>query len=214
MCDRMSDGPVGHGDIAPSSDTRPARLARVEFRTPIASHADLYRALLGDIPGISVVDGPLLEGCVADAVIAPTNSFGYLDAGIDGAFARRFGRRLQRSLQERIGNEFDAEMPVGNAVVIPTGDLTLPFVVAAPATNLPGTIAAEPMIYRSLLAALRVIDAWNAADEGPIIESAIMPDIARIVHGWDADRLVLQLREAMLSWRREADDRIRRARAA
>lgn len=214
MCDRMSDGSTGHGGIAPSSDTRPARLARVEFRTPIASHADLYRALLGDIPGISVVDGPLLEGCVADAVIAPTNSFGYLDAGIDGAFARRFGRRLQRSLQERIGNEFDAEMPVGNAVVIPTGDLTLPFVVAAPATNLPGTIAAEPMIYRSLLAALRVIDAWNAADEGPIIESAIMPDIARIVHGWDADRLVLQLREAMLLWRSEADERIRRARAA
>lgn len=214
MCDRMSDGPVGNSDIAPSSDTRPVRLARVEFRTPIASHADLYRALLGDIPGISVVDGPLLEGCVADAVIAPTNSFGYLDAGIDGAFARRFGRRLQRALQERIGCEFEAEMPVGNAVVIPSGDLSLPFVVAAPATNLPGTIAAEPMIYRSLLAALRVIDAWNAADEGPIIESAIMPDIARIVQGWDADRLVLQLREAMLAWRREADERIIRSRAA
>jgi len=214
MCDRMSDGSTGHGGIAPSGETRPIRLARVEFRTPIASHADLYRALLGDIPGISVVDGPLLEGCVADAVIAPTNSFGYLDAGIDGAFARRFGRRLQRSLQERIGTEFDAEMPVGDAVVIPTGDLTLPFVVAAPATNLPGTIAAEPMIYRSLLAALRVIDAWNAADEGPIIESAIMPDIARIVHGWDADRLVLQLREAMLSWRRESEAMILRSRAA
>jgi hypothetical protein len=110
-------------------------LSRVEFRTPIASHADLYRSLLGDIPGVSVVDGPLLEGCVADAVIAPTNSFGYLDAGIDSAFARRFGRRLQRSLQERIGCEFDAEMPIGQAAVIPSGDLALPFVVAAPATQ-------------------------------------------------------------------------------
>jgi O-acetyl-ADP-ribose deacetylase (regulator of RNase III) len=189
-------------------------LSRVEFRTPVASHADLYRSLLGDIPGVSVVDGPLLEGCVADAVIAPTNSFGYLDAGIDSAFARRFGRRLQRSLQERIGCEFDAEMPIGQAAVIPSGDLALPFVVAAPATQFPGVIAVEPMIYRSLLAALRAIDAWNLADEGPIIESVIMPDIARIVHGWDADRLILQLREALEEWRRESDRRFSQARAA
>jgi O-acetyl-ADP-ribose deacetylase (regulator of RNase III) len=189
-------------------------LSRVEFRTPIASHADLYRSLLGDIPGVSVVDGPLLEGCVADAVIAPTNSFGYLDAGIDSAFARRFGRRLQRSLQERIGCEFDAEMPIGQAAVIPSGDLALPFVVAAPATQFPGVIAVEPMIYRSLFAALRAIDAWNLADEGPIIESVIMPDIARIVHGWDADRLILQLREALEEWRRESDRRFSQARAA
>ena len=189
-------------------------LSRVEFRTPVASHADLYRSLLGDIPGVSVVDGPLLEGCVADAVIAPTNSFGYLDAGIDSAFARRFGRRLQRSLQERIGSEFDAEMPIGEAVVIPSGDLALPFVVAAPATQFPGVIAVEPMIYRSLLAALRAIEAWNLADEGPIIESVIMPDIARIVHGWDADRLILQLREALEEWRRESDRRFSQARAA
>lgn len=189
-------------------------LSRIEFRTPVASHADLYRSLLGDIPGVSVVDGPLLEGCVADAVIAPTNSFGYLDAGIDSAFARRFGRRLQRSLQERIGCEFDAEMPIGQAAVIPSGDLALPFVVAAPATQFPGVIAVEPMIYRSLFAALRTIEAWNLADEGPIIESVIMPDIARIVHGWDADRLILQLREALEEWRRESGRSFSQARAA
>lgn len=189
-------------------------LSRIEFRTPVASHADLYRALLGDIPGVSVVDGPLLEGCVADAVIAPTNSFGYLDAGIDSAFARRFGRRLQRSLQERIGCEFDAEMPIGQAVVIPSGDLSLPFVVAAPATQFPGVISVEPMIYRSLFAALRAIEAWNSADEGPIIESAIMPDVARLVPGWDADRLILQLREALEEWRRDAGLRFNQAKAA
>jgi hypothetical protein len=75
-------------------------------------------------------------------------------------------------------------------------------------------IAVEPMIYRSLLAALRAIEAWNLADEGPVIESVIMPDIARIVHGWDADRLILQLREALEEWRRESDRRFSQARAA
>ena len=97
----------------------------VELQVGSPEAARTYRTMLGDIRGIAVSDRPLLEGCVADAAIAPTNSFGYLDAGIDGAFARRFGRRLQRALQERIGLDFDGEMPVGEALVLPTGDLSL-----------------------------------------------------------------------------------------
>ncbi len=213
MCDRISDGEHrerGSG-LQPAA---PARLVRIEIRSQVAAHATIYRALLGDIAGVSIVEGPLLEGCIADAVIAPTNSFGYLDTGIDGAFARRFGRRLQRSLQERIACEFDAELPVGEAVILPSGDLALPFVVMAPATQLPGGLSTEPMIYLALSAALRSINAWNAADEMPPIESVIMPDIAGIARGWNAAQLVLQLREALEAWRHESERRVRRTRAA
>ena len=216
MCDRISDGDHREAGSGKSS-AAPARLARIQLRSNVPAHADLYRALLGDIAGVSIVDGPLLEGCIADAVIAPTNSFGYLDTGIDGAFARRFGRRLQRSLQERIACEFDAELPVGEAVILPSGDFTLPFVVMAPATQLPGGLSKEPMIYRAVNAALRSIDAWNAADEMPPIESVIMPDvagIAGIARGWGADQLVLQLRESLAGWRDASDRRLRRTRAA
>ena len=213
MCDRISDG--DHREAGSGNPSvAPARLARIELRSHVPAHADLYRALLGDIAGVSIVDGPLLEGCIADAVIAPTNSFGYLDTGIDGAFARRFGRRLQRSLQERIACEFDAELPVGEAVILPSGDFTLPFIVMAPATQFPGTISNEAMIYRSVNAALRSIERWNAADEMPPIESAIIPDIAGFAHGRDVDRVLLQLREALEGWRRESDVRMRRTRAA
>jgi len=187
------------------------RLSRVEFRTPVASNADLYRALLGDVPGVSVVDGKLLEGCVADAVIAPTNSFGYLDTGIDGAFARRFGRRLQRALQERIGLEFEGEMPVGEALVLTTGDLSLPFVVVAPASQFPSAIATEPLLYRSLTAALRAIDAWNVIEEGPPIERIILPDVAQACAGWEVDRLAPQVRRAIEVWQQSRLGLSRRA---
>ena len=70
------------------------------------------------------------------------------------------------------------------------------------------------MLYRAINAALRSIDAWNAADEMPPIESVIMPDIAGIDCGWDADRLVLQLRESLAGWRDASDRRLRRTRAA
>jgi len=213
MCDRISDGDNDER-CSGMQETPAVRLARIELRSPVTSHANLYRALLGDIAGVSIVDGPLLEGCIADAVIAPTNSFGYLDSGLDGAFARRFGRRLQRSLQERIACEFDAELPVGEAVIMPSGDFTLPFVVMAPATQLPSGIAKEPMIFRAIDAAIRSIARWNAADEMPPIESVIIPDIAGIARGWDDDRLVLQLREALDGWSRVSDLRVRRVRAA
>ena len=209
MCDRTSDDPGSAGDFAQTS-VPASTVSRIELRTAIAAHADLYRALLGDLPGLAIVDGPLLDGCIADAAIAPTNSYGCLDAGVDGAFARRFGRRLQRALQERIGLEFDAEMPVGQAIVLPTGDFSLPYVVAAPATQFPGVISTEPLIYRALTAALEAIDRWNAGSGMPAVESVILPDIARIVHGWEADRLVLQLRAAIVDWRRATGaDRLR-----
>jgi hypothetical protein len=48
----------------------------------------------------------------------------------------------------------------------------------------------------------------------PPIESVIIPDIAGIARGWDDDRLVLQLREALDGWSRGSDLQARRIRAA
>ena len=191
---RAEDGP------APAA--RAPWLGRIELRTSITSHAAIFREALGEEPGVTVMEGPLLDGCAADAAIAPTNGFGYLDAGIDGAFARRFGRRLQRSLQERIGQEYDGELPCGSAVIVPSGDLSLPLVVAAPVTQYPGGISGEPMIYPAMLAALRAVDAWNAADEGPWIQSVLLPDPTRPPVAWQAERVALQVSEAVQAWRR------------
>lgn len=192
------------GPEQPADRMREPWLGRIELRTCVPSHAAIFREALGDDPAVAIVDGPLLDGCAADAAFVPTNGFGYLDAGIDGAFARRFGRRLQRILQERIGQEFDGELPCGAAVVVPTGDLALPWVVAAPATQYPGPISGDPMIYQATLAALRAVDAWNAMDEGPWIASLTVPDPTRPADAWHADRVALQVAEAIRAWRRDA----------
>lgn len=212
MSDRTNGEPAIFGALA--SSTSRQRSLRVELRTAVATNAAVYQALLGDLPGLKIVRGPLLDGCIADAVIAPTNSFGYLDTGIDSAFARRFGSRLQRGLQERIACEFDSELPVGEAIIIPTGDFTMPFMVAAPATQLPGYISANPMVYSALRAAMRAISAWNNTDEWPPIESIVLPDMASVAHGWEAESLVLQVREAMEDWNRENSMHSKQARAA
>lgn len=212
MCDKVDSESNLAGKIA--TTTSGWRPVQIQLRTPVAASAAMYRTLLGDLPGLSIVRGQLLDGCVADAVIAPTNSFGYLDAGIDSAFARRFGPRLQRSLQERIACEFDAELPVGEAIIIPTGDFTMPFMVAAPATQFPGYISAEPLMYSALHAALRAVNAWNIADEWPPIETIVLPDMAGTTHGWRAETLVLQVREALEAWNRAHALQAKQSRAA
>ena len=190
----------------------PVRPLVIELRTSAARHADLYRATLGDVPGLMVTEGPILGPCAHDAVIAPTNSFGYLDGGVDHAFAQRFGPRLQRALQERIACEHEGELPIGSATIVATGDFALPFLVAAPATRLPGSISVEPYLYSAMVAAFQAIARWNAADEGPTIDNVVLPDIARWMPGWHPDRLVPQLRQAIEAWHGECD--AMRARAA
>jgi O-acetyl-ADP-ribose deacetylase (regulator of RNase III) len=183
----------------------------IELRTTNARHADLFRATLGDVPEMLVEEGALLSESAKDAVIAPTNSFGYLDSGLDDLFARRFGTRLQRALQEQIACEWCGELPVGEALVTPTGDFALPFLIAAPATRLPGSITAEPNMHLSLLAALRAVDDWNAQGEGPFMECVVLPDMCRRLPGWTAERLCFQLRSALDTWREERDSGLRSA---
>ncbi|MFO0961428.1 MAG: macro domain-containing protein [Phycisphaerales bacterium] len=187
---------------------------QVLLHTPRPENAALYRQALAGVPGAEVVLGARLDGFMCDAVIAPTNSFGYLDSGLDGAFGRRFGARLQRTLQERIAREHDGELPVGEALIVPTGDFAVPFLVAAPATRLPGSISVEPFLYSSLSAAMQAIDRWNARHEGPAIEVVALPDIARMLPEWQPERLTMQLRQAMIDWSAHAAPALGQARAA
>jgi hypothetical protein len=170
-----------------TTDRRAPIIERIEVRTQRPDHAQAYRHALRGNPVARVAEGPLLEGCIADAAIAPTNGFGHLDAGI--------------------GLEFDGELPVGNAIILATGDLALPFMVAAPATQFPASITPEPMLYRSILAALDALDAWNAADEGPWIQSVILPDPAAAARSWDVGQLAMQLSAALRDWQRSIRSR-------
>ena len=73
-----------------------------------------------------------------DAIVSPANSFGFMDGGIDAAYTRRFGVGVQHRLQEEIALETPfGELLVGQAVVIPTDDKQIPYLVAAPTMRVP-----------------------------------------------------------------------------
>jgi len=52
------------------------------------SHGDIFSSLPGPLPDNVEID------IVADAVVSPANSFGFMDGGIDAVYTHQFGFEL------------------------------------------------------------------------------------------------------------------------
>lgn len=93
----------------------------------------------------------------ADAILSPANSFGFMDGGIDLAYSHFFGWDLQERLQDTLRREHSGEIPVGNAVVVPTHHSNIPFLVSAPTMRVPDNIAETVNVYLAFRAALLAV---------------------------------------------------------
>lgn len=72
----------------------------------------------------------------SDCIVAPTNSFGFMDGGFDSSLLEFFGADLQDALQAKIINDFEGELLVGQAVGL-TGNEKFSHVIAAPTMRVP-----------------------------------------------------------------------------
>jgi O-acetyl-ADP-ribose deacetylase (regulator of RNase III) len=115
--------------------TRP----RIFLHTLDSEMAVAWRSVFTAVPGVIVVEGDILEGR-CDALVSPSNSFGFMDGGIDLAYLRHFGNELQSRVQSKIRAEFLGELPVGQATIVSIGHETVPFLVVAPTMRIPDRI--------------------------------------------------------------------------
>lgn len=72
-----------------------------------------------------------------DAMVSPANSFGFMDGGLDYALSVRFGWDLEKKLQAQIRELPEAELLIGQAMLIETGDADVPFLISAPTMRIP-----------------------------------------------------------------------------
>lgn len=107
---------------------------------------------------VAVVEGDL-TALEVDAIVSPANSFGFMDGGVDYAISVRLGWELQERLQALIKTLPEGELLIGKALVLDTGDATIPFLIAAPTmripTNfgIPGSVNAYLAMKATLIAA-------------------------------------------------------------
>jgi O-acetyl-ADP-ribose deacetylase (regulator of RNase III) len=134
-----------------------------------------WRAEFGRAVDVEVSDGNILD-LTADAIVSPANSFGFMDGGIDLAYSRRFGWGLQARLRDIIRSEHDGELPVGQAVVVTTGDSGIPFLISAPTMRVPMDVSATVNAYLAFRAAMRTARLHNVAATERI-ESILCPGL-------------------------------------
>ena len=106
-----------------------------------------------------------------DALVSPANSFGFMDGGIDLVYSRNMGWDIERRLQEKIRNEFDGELLVGQATSVETNCAKFPILISAPTMRVPAILKETPNVY---LAAKAI---FLFAKKNPHLETIVCPGL-------------------------------------
>jgi O-acetyl-ADP-ribose deacetylase (regulator of RNase III) len=132
-----------------------------------------------DAPDVTVSHGDIFAE-PADAIVSPANSFGFMDGGIDLAYSLRFGWDLQKRLQTLLHDEHDGELPVGQAVIVPTHDRSFPWLISAPTMRVPMDVSGTVNAFLAFRAVIRAVRAHNRSGAGSI-QAVLCPGLGTAV---------------------------------
>jgi O-acetyl-ADP-ribose deacetylase (regulator of RNase III) len=136
-----------------------------------APMARAWRALAEGRAGLLVHEGSITD-VDADAVVSPANSLGYMGGGIDAVYARWFP-----GISDRVRAASGGELPVGEAVIVPTGVERPAWLVSAPTMSRPGQRLA-PDGGAARAAAAAVLRLWR---EGALPDGTRVRDAVRTI---------------------------------
>jgi O-acetyl-ADP-ribose deacetylase (regulator of RNase III) len=143
-------------------------------------------------PEIEIVCGRFEDLPTFDCVVTAGNSFGLMDAGMDLAVVRYFGRQVMELTQKQILDDYLGEQPVGSCIIVPTGHPTHPFLAHAPTMRVPMNIKGTDHIYLALWATLTAVHRHNRSQSRKI-DSLACPGLGTGTGGVDSLEAALQL---------------------
>ena len=118
--------------------------------------ADAWQRFCGDIDFVTIHRGSIFD-VTCDAVVSPANSFGFMDGGIDLLYSMAFGWGVQERLQRLIRERHHGELIVGAADIVPTDNVDIPYVIAAPTMRVPMVLEETVNPYLAARAALLLV---------------------------------------------------------
>lgn len=121
--------------------------------------AQAWRTVVSaDRARIRVHRGSVLD-IEAHAVVSPANSLGWMRGGIDAIYAQAFPGVEQR-VRNAVLSYHGGELPVGQAVAVPTGESLPAWLLSAPTMRRPGE-RLPPDTVHPYLAARAVFELWR-----------------------------------------------------
>ena len=154
-----------------------------------------WRTAFDGAANVDISQGDVFTGPRTDAIVSPSNSFGYMEGGIDGAYAEYFGPDLPERLRAILRAAWDGELPVGCAVILETGHPDNPYLVSAPTMRVPGDVSASINAYLSFRAALIAVRELNRRRRGTI-RSLMCPGLCTAHGGMGPQKSARQMRFA------------------
>lgn len=118
-------------------------------------------------PEVQIVCGRFEDLPSYDCVLTAGNSFGLMDAGMDLAVVRYFGRQVMERIQKQIIDDHLGEQPVGTCIIVPTDHSAHPFVSHSPTMRIPMNIQGTDHVYLAMWAALTAIHRHNRSQSLP-----------------------------------------------
>ncbi|MGX7823640.1 macro domain-containing protein [Actinokineospora sp. 24-640] len=168
-------------DRHPRADTLELVLCAVD--EPLAS---AWQSAAAGRRRVRVHRGSVLD-VAAQAVVSPANSYGWMRGGIDALYARSFPR-VEEAVRSAVLAYHGGELPVGEALVVPTGTRAPRWLISAPTMREPATTL-PPDTVHPYLAARAVFRLWRDGvfdDGAPVradVRTVAMPGLGTGVGG-------------------------------
>ncbi|MBN6035404.1 macro domain-containing protein [Amycolatopsis sp. 195334CR] len=114
---------------------------------------------------VDTVDGPVRihRGSVLDvpaqAVVSPANSLGWMRGGVDAVYSQAFPE-VEQHVRSAVLAYHGGELPIGEALVVPTGEPAPAWLISAPTMREPGE-GLPPDTVHPFLAARAVFRLWR-----------------------------------------------------
>ncbi|HWE91417.1 MAG TPA: macro domain-containing protein [Pseudonocardiaceae bacterium] len=174
---------------SPDTATTGARWPRVVLCSIAEPMAAQWQAVAAGRANVDVHRGSVLD-VAADAAVSPANSYGLMRGGIDATYSDAWPGIEQR-VRGAILALHGGELPVGEAVIVPTGADPTPgpaWLISAPTMREPSTVLPADTVH-PYLAARAVFRLWRngVLEDGRPVRSAVrsiaMPGLGTGVGG-------------------------------
>lgn len=115
-----------------------------------------------DSEQVEIFSGQLEDVPACDCLVAEGNSFGIMDGETDTEIRLQFPD-VGQNLREVVESAYCGEIPVGQSVIIPTGDQVFRFLAYTPTARFRRNIPTE-VVYDATRATLLAVKTHNMAD--------------------------------------------------
>ena len=108
--------------------------------------------------------------------MSPANSFGYMDGGLDLKYSLHFGWKLEKKVRVILERDYFGEIPVGNALIVNTDRVDIPFLISAPTMRVPSNVSDTVNSYLAFKGILQSVIEHNK-NNSATIQSILCPGL-------------------------------------